>query len=84
MAKGNAPLYGRSGIGSTSLWISEGLNAYHLSAPGLRDLNDCRIWPLASAVAPPRRARLSARVSADPAEEVRLEVRFAGARPSQV
>src|SRR6187455_1252462 len=40
-SKGNSPSYGRSGIGSTSLWIWEGLNSYHLSprfatAGGLR------------------------------------------------
>jgi hypothetical protein len=28
-SKGNAPSYRRSGIGSTSLWIWEGLNSYH-------------------------------------------------------
>ena len=32
-SKGSAPPYWRSGIGSTSLWIWEGLNSYHLSVP---------------------------------------------------
>src|SRR3954465_4908359 len=41
-SSGNGPSYGRSGIGSTSLWVWEELNSYRLSVPGLarRGLDD--------------------------------------------
>src|SRR3982751_1245812 len=46
-SKGNAPPYCRSGIGSTSLWIWEGLNSYHLSVPrfaGTRATAEVTLW----------------------------------------
>src|SRR3954451_23419483 len=33
-SNGNGPSYGRSGIGSTALWVWEELNSYRLSMPG--------------------------------------------------
>src|SRR5512132_4213765 len=57
-SKGNAPPYGRSGIGSTSLWIWEGLNSYHLSVQRFAGPGRLSNWPLTATVAPPRRALL--------------------------
>src|SRR6478672_3272668 len=58
-SKGNAPSYGRSGMGSTSLGICEGPNSYHLSLHGFRGLGRLANCSLDSpAPDPPRCDRL--------------------------
>src|SRR6185436_10680407 len=63
-SKGSGPSYRRSGMGSTSLSIWEGLNSYHLSCDELRGPGRMSNWQVAVPVAPPSRALLLARLSA--------------------